>query len=229
LVRNRTLAQGGGVCFGDVDGDGLVDIFLARTEGPNALYRNRGGWKFVDIAQGAGVAAPDRYSTGCAFADVDGDGDLDLILTALGGPNALFLNDGTGHFTEQRADAGLTSSAGSTTIALADVDRGRQLTEEPEYFGLAAMFVDLNGDGAPDLYVANDFEDPDEFWLNDGRGHFRLAPWNAVRSTSNSGMAVDVGDVDRDGRPDLFEVDMLSRDTRRLKTQIPTHTAVPKR
>ncbi len=324
LVRNRTLAQGGGVCFGDVDGDGLVDIFLARTEGPNALYRNRGGWKFVDIAQGAGVAAPDRYSTGCAFADVDGDGDLDLILTALGGPNALFLNDGTGHFTEQGADAGLTSSAGSTTIALADVDgdgwldlyianykayttldrmspqersfdhvvrqlgpgrfavreqyrrdyrlvdradlggisleqradpdffyrnagggrfirepiarnprfvddRGRQLTEEPEYFGLAAMFVDLNGDGAPDLYVANDFEDPDEFWLNDGRGHFRLAPWNAVRSTSNSGMAVDVGDVDRDGRPDLFEVDMLSRDTRRLKTQIPTHTAVPKR
>jgi hypothetical protein len=326
LVHNRILAQGAGVCLGDVDGDGLVDVFLPRTEGPNALYRNLGGWRFEDITEraGGGVAAPERYSTGCAFADVGGHGHLDLLLVALGGPNALFSNDGKGHFTERGDDAGLTSSAGSTTIAVADVDgdddldlyvanykayttldrispqerafdqvvrqlgprrfevrepyrrdyklvdredlggvslvqradpdffyrndgagrfvrepiarnrrfvdeRGRPLAEEPEDFGLAAMFADLDGDGAPDLYVANDFEDPDQFWLNDGRGNFRLVPWNAVRSTSNSGMAVDVGDVDRDGRPDLFQVDMLSRDTRRLKTQIPTHTALPKR
>src|SRR6267143_2065260 len=66
-------------------------------------------------------------------------------------------------------------------------------------------------------------------WINDGHGRFRLAPWYALRATSNSGMAVAVGDVNRDGYPDLFEVDMLSRDTRRLKTQIPTHTAVAKR
>jgi hypothetical protein len=324
LLRNRILAQGGGVCFGDVDGDGLVDIFLARTEGPNALYRNRGAWRFEDITQRAGVGAPDRYSSGCTLADFDGDRDLDLILVAIGGPNALFLNDGTGHFTEQGEAAGLTSSAGSTTIAAADVDgdgdldlyvsnykarttldeispqerafdqvvrqlgskrfevreryrtdyklvdledmsgislvqradpdffyrndgagrfvrepiagnprfvdeHGRMLAQEPEDFGLAAMFADLTGDGAPDLYVVNDFEDPDQFWLNDGYGRFRLAPWYTVRSTSNAGMAVDVGDVDRDGRPDLFEVDMLSLDTRRRKTQIPTHTALPKR
>ncbi|HTE65838.1 MAG TPA: FG-GAP-like repeat-containing protein, partial [Candidatus Binatia bacterium] len=69
----------------------------------------------------------------------------------------------------------------------------------------------------------------DEFWLNDGRGRFRLAPWYALRATSNSGMAVAVGDVDRNGQPDLFQVDMLSDDTRRLKTQIPTHTSLPKR
>ena len=324
LVRNRILAQGGGVCLGDVDGDGGVDIFLARTEGPNALYRNLGEWRFEDITQRAGVGAPDRYSSGCTLADFDGDGDLDLILVAIGGPNALFLNDGAGHFTEQGEDAGLTSAAGSTTIAAADVDgdgdldlyvanykanttldrispqerafdqvvrqlspkrfevreryrkdyklvnledqsgvslvqradpdffyrndgagrfvrepiasnprfvdtHGRVLAQEPEDFGLAAMFADLNGDGAPDLYVVNDFEDPDQFWLNDGHGRFRLAPWYAVRSTSNAGMAVDVGDVDRDGQPDLLEVDMLSLDTRRLKTQIPTHTALPKR
>ena len=323
LLENRILAQGAGVCFADVDGDGLTDVFLARTEGPNALYRNLGGWRFEDITARAGVGAPDRYSTGCAFADVDGDRDLDLLVTALGGPNALFRNDGTGHFTEQVAEAGLTSTAGSTTLALADVDgdgaldlfivnykayttldhmspqerafdhvvrqlgprryevrepyrreyklvdredqgitlvqradpdffyrndgsgrfirepiarnprftdeQGRPLPAEPEDFGLGAMFADLDGDGAPDLYVANDFEDPDQFWRNDGQGHFRLAPWFDLRATSNSGMAVDVADVDRDGTPDLFEVDMLSRDTRRLKTQIPTHTALPKR
>ncbi len=323
LVSNRILAQGGGVCLGDVDGDGLADVFLARIEGPNALYRNLGGWRFDDITEHAGVAAPDRYSTGCALADVNGNGHLDLILVALGGPNALFLNDGTGRFTEQGEEAGLASTAGSTTVTLADVDgngwldmyvtnykayttldrlspqersfdqvvrqlgpgqfevreryrgeyklvdredlgginlvqradpdvfyrndggrfvresiagnqrfvddAGQPLAEEREDFGLAAMFVDLDGDGAPDLYVANDFEDPDQFWRNDGGGRFRLVPWHAVRSTSNSAMAIDIADVNRNGLPDLFQVDMLSQDTRRLKTQIPTHTALPKR
>ena len=320
LVENRILAQGAGVCLGDVDGDGLPDVFLARTEGVNALYHNLGEWRFEDVTERAGIGAPDRFSSGCAFADVDGDGDLDLLLTAIGGPNALFRNDGSGVFTEQTTDAGLASSAGSTTIALGDVDGdgdldlyvvnyksyttldrfppqalrfdrvtrqlgpnqyqvrdqfqseyrlvnraelggtslvqradpdffyrneggrfvrepiagnprfldedGRALSQEPEDFGLAAVLADLNGDGAPDLYVVNDFEDPDLFWLNDGKGTFRLVPRYAVRATSNSGMAVDVVDVNRDGEPDLFEVDMLSQDTRRLKTQIPTHTAV---
>jgi hypothetical protein len=323
LIHNRILAQGAGVCLGDVDGDGLPDIFLARTEGPNALYRNLGGWRFEDITEQAGVAAPDRFSTGCALADVNGNGHLDLILLALGGPNALFLNDGAGRFAEQGDEAGLASTAGSVTATLSDVDgngwldlfivnykayttldrispqerafdqvvrelgpgryevreryradyrlvdradlggisleqradpdffyrneggrfvrepiarnprfvdeHGRMLAEEPEYFGLAAMFADLDGDGHPDLTIANDFEDPQFFWRNDGRGGFHLLPWYAVRSTSNSAMAIDVADVDRDGLPDLFQVDMLSRDTRRLKTQIPTHSAPAKR
>src|SRR5213593_3508517 len=272
--------------------------------------------------RGGGGGGGGRHATGCAFADVDGDGDQDLILVALGGPNALFLNDGKGHFSAQTAD--LTSTAGSMSIAVADVDgdgdldlyvannkayttidriapteRGfdritrklgpnryevrepyradykvvnradlggfslvqradpdffylndgtghfvrepmahnprfvdeneKPLSEEREDFGLSAVFADLNGDGAPDLYVANDFEDPDQCWINEGHGHFRLIPWYAVRATSNSGMAVAVSDVNGDGYPDLFEVDMLSRDTRRLKTQIPTHTAVAKR
>jgi len=322
LVHNRQLGQGAGVCLADVDGDGRPDVFLARTEGPSVLYRNLGNWKFEDITASAGVATADRHATGCVFADIDGDGDQDLVLVSLGGPNAVFVNDGKGHFKEETR--GLTDRAGSMTIAVADVDgdgaldlyiannkayttldrmspqerafgrvtrklgpgryevraqyrkeyrlvnrpdlggysleqradpdffyrndgtghfvrepmahnprfvdeKGVQLHEEREDFGLAAVFADLNGDGAPDLYVANDFEDPDQFWINDGHGHFRLIPWSALRSTSNSGMAVAIGDVNRDGYPDLFEVDMLSRDTRRLKTQIPTNTAVAKR
>jgi enediyne biosynthesis protein E4 len=323
LLQNRILAQGAGVCLGDVDGDGRPDIFLARTEGSSALYRNAGKLRFEDITTRANVAATGRHSSGCAFADVNGDGHLDLLLVAIGGPNALFLNDGTGRFSEQSAEVGLASTAGSTTVAVADVngdgwldlyvtnykaytmldrmsplersfdqvvqqtasrkfevreryrqeyklverpdlggvslvqradpdffylndgagrfvrqpiagnphfldERGRPLRDEQEHFGLAGMFADLDGDGAPDLYVANDFEDPDQFWRNDGRGNFRQVPWQAIRSTSNSGMAVDVGDINRDGLPDFFQVDMLSRDTRRLKTQVATHTAVPK-
>ncbi len=133
MYENRYLVHGGGVALGDVDGDGLIDMFLAQAEGPNKLFRNLGGWRFEDITERAGVAAPDRYSTGTVFADVDGDDDLDLLVTAFGGPNALFVNDGTGVFTERIAEAGLTSTLASKTLTMADVE----------------------GDGDLDLYITN--------------------------------------------------------------------------
>lgn len=322
VLGNRILVQGGGVAFADVDGDGLTDLYLCRTDGPNALYRNLGGWKFEEITAAAGVALADRYSTGAMFVDIDGDGDQDLQVNALGGPNALLLNDGAGRFTEDTTYPGRASTAGSTTSTAGDTDGdgwlelftanykaytmqdsippqqiafdqivrqpgpnqfevlprfkkdyrlivrkdlgavnliqradpddflqnrgqgrmervplttarfldedGKTLPWEPESFGLAARFVDIDLDGDPDLYVANDFEDPDEFWINDGKGAFRLIPRTAIRSTSNSTMAIDFADVDRNGWPDLFQVDMLGLDPRQFKTQIPTHTALPK-
>ncbi len=323
LLGNRMLAQGAGVSMGDVDGDGLPDVFLARTEGCSALYRNRGNWQFDDITKDAHVGACDRHATGSALADVDGDGDLDLVLVATTGPNAIFLNDGKGKFTERR-DLGLdTTGRGATTITMADVAgdghlsmfianykpysvddtippqqrafnqmvrevapkkyeivpehrrdyklvvrpdmggmrmtqraqpdefyandgqghftrvpmassrfrdaSGAPISEEFESFGFGAKFVDLNGDGAPDLYVANDFEDLDQLWFNDGAGNFRLAPWTSQRSMSNSAMGMDIADINGDGKPDLFETDMQANDPRRLKTQIPTHTSLPKK
>jgi enediyne biosynthesis protein E4 len=323
LAGNRILGQGAGVALGDVDGDGRVDIFLARTEGCSALYRNLGDWHFEDITKSAGIGACDRHSTGAAFADVDGNGTLDLILLSTTGPNAIFLNDGHGHFTEHR-DLGLDPSGkGGTTVTMSDIDgsgrlalyvanykpyqpvdtippqqrafnqlvrkvgpnqyevvperqrdyklvnrpdmgglnltmrgepddfylndgqghfqraaftsdrfrdaNGQPLAAEPESFALGAKFADLNGDGAPDLYVCNDFEDPDQLWINDGHGHFQLANWTAQRQTSNSSMGMDVADVNGDGLPDFFVVDMLANDSHRLKTQIPTHSPQPKK
>src|SRR3989441_7986126 len=318
---NRHLAQGGGVALGDVDGDGLPDVYLTSNEGSNVLYRNLGGWRFEDITAQAGVALAGRHSTGAVFADVDGDGDLDLVVSTLGGGVALFVNDGHGVFTERTAEAGLASHAASMTMALTDVDgdghldlyvanyktrsamdvyppqerafnqvmrevgrhrfevvpkfrkdyrvvdrpeyglvsmqqradpdgfylndgtghftlvpwtsgrfrdeTGKPLAAIPEYFALSAKFTDVDGDGAPDLYVCDDFEDPDFLWLNDGTGTFRAVPRRALRNTSNSSMAVDFSDVDRDGHVDFFVADMLGRGPRR-KTQIPTHTPLPK-
>ena len=64
LAHNRQLAQGAGVCLADVDGDGRPDVFLARTEGSSALYRNLGNWRFEDITSQAGIATADRHATG---------------------------------------------------------------------------------------------------------------------------------------------------------------------
>ncbi len=98
-------------------------------------------------------------------------------------------------------------------------ESGKALVEPLYDWGLSVMFRDFNGDAQPDLYLCNDFNSPDRFWLNDGRGHFQLAPNNALRCTSLAAMAVDVADLDRDGQDDFLVVDMLSRSHHRRLTQ----------
>ncbi len=129
---NRLVEDGSGVALGDVDGDGWCDIYFCGLETGNVLYRNLGNWRFADITAAAGVGCPGQFSTGAVFADVDGDGRLDLLVNALGKGTRCFLNDGKGHFHEV-IQSGLVRQFGSRSLALADVD----------------------GDGRLDLYVAN--------------------------------------------------------------------------
>jgi hypothetical protein len=318
---DRNLLLGAGVALGDVDGDGRPDVFLTSVERPAALYRNDGGLHFTDITAASGIDTRGLRTTSAVFADLDGDGHLDLIVGTLGGPVKLWLGDGRGHFRDATPTSGLTGGYAATTITVADVDgdgdldvyvgtykvrnaldayppnerafdqvvkkvggeyvvadrwrkeyriedrpdlggvmrsqraepdlfflndghghftrvpvagarfrdeAGVPLAEEPDYFTLAARFYDVNGDGAPDLYVCNDFEDPDQFWINDGRGNFRLVPWHAVRQTSNTCMSVDFADVDRDGNVDFFTADMMSPTLAERQRQLPTHMPLPK-
>src|SRR5205807_5952118 len=275
---NQIRLNGSGVAAGDVDGDGRVDLYFCGLDNPNALYRNLGQWKFEDITARAGVACPGQYSTGAVFADIDGDGDVDLLVNALGGGTRLFLNDGQGHFTES-TDSGLIRRRGSMSMALADVDgngtldlyvanyrtttirstgldmlnvngrrmlrpqdrddylltpeglvrergepdilylnegkgklrpvswtegsfldeEGKPLASPPRDWGQSVMFRDLDGNGAPDIYVCNDFWSPDRIWINDGRGKFRALSGRALTKTSSFSMGVDFADVNRDG------------------------------
>ena len=133
---------------------------------------------------------------------------IDGVLYELGEPHALYLNDGKGTF-----------SALSWTNGVFLDESGKPLAQAPWDQGLSVLFRDLNGDGAPDIYVCNDGWTPDRCWINNGHGQFRALPHRAWRSTSYFSMGADTADINRDGLADLFVVDMLSRQHRLVLTQ----------
>ncbi|TVQ08160.1 MAG: hypothetical protein EA364_15810 [Balneolaceae bacterium] len=132
IAKNRHYLNGSGVAAGDINGNGLVDLYFTGLTETNRLYKNLGGMKFKDITEEAGVLHKGYYSTGAVFADVNGNGHLDLIVTAMHGDNVLYLNDGTGKFKKSE-NSGLGPAKGSMTMALADI----------------------TGNGFPDLYITN--------------------------------------------------------------------------
>jgi hypothetical protein len=122
------VGAGGGVAIGDVDGDGRPDVYLSRPVGGGRLYLNRGGWKFSDGTEAAGLGAETSVpGSGCSMADVDNDGDLDLFVCRISGANRLWLNDGRGRFREVAAEAGVVGRGGSLVVAWADYDRDGDL------------------------------------------------------------------------------------------------------
>lgn len=245
LPKNFTNVRG--AVFADLDGDGKTDLLVATVREGVRCFLNSGG-KFVEVTDQCGLRRPSGATT-LALADIDGNGSLDLYVTnyrtndirdvgrlaikSIGGkpvippelksrfvvrhgdvvecgePDQLYLNDGRGHFTAVSWPSG----------AFLDAD-GKALIESPLDWGLTATFRDVNGDGAPDLYVCNDYWTPDRLWINDGKGHFRGAPPFALRKTPFSSMGVDFADLNRDGRLDFFVVEMLAKDPRVRKRQM---------
>ena len=209
-AANAGLNAGHGgtsLALADIDGNGSLDLYVAnyRTEtirdSPNTgfTFRMVNGQPQVYQVNGRPITDPDlahRFSFRFALAGAGGKFGYEEN----GEPDALFRNDGHGHFT-----------AVSWTNGAFLTDQGQALAEPLYDWGLSVMCRDLNGDGAPDIYVCNDFHSPDRVWLNDGHGHFRPMPQLALRQTALSSMGVDVADLDRDGWDDIFTLDMLSR------------------
>ncbi|HEX2716559.1 MAG TPA: VCBS repeat-containing protein [Gemmatimonadaceae bacterium] len=215
-----------GVAMADVDGDGRLDVYVCRA-GPllpahraNALWINQGVDSsgvptFRDMAPALGVA-DQGFGTQAAFLDYDRDGDLDLFLvnnsprpvSSFGLNNTrlvrdansggkLFRNDGE-HFT----DVSLVSGIYSPIVA----------------FGLGVAVGDVNRDGWPDIYVANDFFERDYLYMNRGDGTFSEELDAQMPVVSYFSMGLDIGDLDDDGWPDVYTTDMLPEDEFRLKS-----------
>lgn len=274
----RNFYNGGGVAVGDINDDGLPDIFLTGNMVSNRLYINEGSFSFKEVTKSAGLLSDGYWSTGASMADINGDGWLDIFV-ALSGPNEgtkrhnrLYLNNQDGTFTEAASKWGLNHIGLSTSAHFFDSDRDGDLdlllltnsfenlesfndargdwrknqkegagmifyenqgdkfiesTQKAGFyqnsiaFPLSASIGDINNDGWPDVFIANDFFERDYLFLNDGDGTYTesFEP-PLVFSGSLSSMGSDFADISNDGLLDLYVSDMRPHTSERFHSKM---------
>jgi hypothetical protein len=270
--------NGGGVAAGDIDGDGLPDLYFTSNLYSDRLYLNKGNYKFEDITEKAGVSGPPGWTSGVTMADVNGDGRTDIYVSAVNyltmkGHNVLYINNGDRTFTDRTAEYGLELAGYATQAAFFDYDGDgdldvyllnhsthgehgpsstpQRMVRNPragdklfrndaghfvdvsekagiyggvEGYGLGVVASDVNVDGCPDIYVANDFQENDFLYLNNCDGTFTESIAKAVGHTSRFSMGVDAADFNNDLKPDLVVLDMLPEREEILKTSANAET-----
>jgi len=279
LYLYEYLYVGAGVSVGDINNDGLPDIYFTSTLGSNKLYLNLGGFKFQDITETAGVNGGEGIKTGTSMVDINNDGYLDIMICKSGykDPNLrkkmLYINNKNNSFTNRAAEYGLDDASYSMQAYFFDYDNdgdkdvyflnhpidfsksmtipativnGRTVYVEDtntvyvsdrlfenrggkffdvtkkaglinHAFGLSVSIADINGDGWPDLYVANDFNKPDFFYINNKNGTFTDKLTSYIKHVSFSAMGSEISDLNNDGHEDILVMDMAVEDPVRQK------------
>jgi len=225
IFNYRNFYNGGGVAIGDINGDGLPDVYLTANMGSNKLYLNKGNLKFEDITEKAGVAVADKWSTGVVMVDLNQDGLLDIYVCnagykeGMGQENELFINNGDLTFTEKAADYGLNDPGYSTHAAFFDYD----LDGDLDMYSLNNSFIPvntLNYDNNRTLRAENwpvkDFlkGGGDKLLRNDNGKFVDVSEEAGIfGSLIGFGLGVTVGDVNNDQYPDVYiSNDFFERD-----------------
>jgi len=277
MNKNNSLSSqyyynGAGVSLGDINNDGLVDIYFTANKSSNKLYLNMGDMEFKDVTESAGVGSK-RFSTGAVFVDINNDGFLDLYVCNSGVvnkprelANQLYINQKDGTFKEMGGQYNVNDPNYSTQAVFFDYDRdgdldlyilnystdfsgdvakratltnkelkrlsGRMLENVGNKFkdvtkqsgvlhygyGLGVVASDINNDGWPDLYVANDFTIPDKIFINNHNKTFTDQCKSYVKHVPWFSMGVDIADINNDGFLDIGSLDMAAADHIRGKT-----------
>lgn len=200
------IYMGGGVAIGDINNDGLSDVFLTGNMVDNKLYLNKGNMQFEDISKSANVAGDQRWYTGVTMVDINNDGWLDIYLSVSGRfnstKNQLLINNGDLTFTERAGDFGIDDASNS----------------------IQATFFDYDLDGDLDLFVANYpliplsqgnlfyrskmdenlLENSGHLYQNDGKGHFKDVTDEAGIQNFGLTLGLIASDLNNDGWPDLY-------------------------
>jgi hypothetical protein len=268
----ENLYNGGGVAIGDINNDGLDDIYFISNMEQNKLYLNQGDFKFKDITKSAGVSGRVGWKTGVTLVDINGDQLLDIYVCYSGKEapenrrNQFFINNGDLTFEDKAREMNVDDPSYSTQATFFDYDRDGDLDmfllatnvkviRELEFeearkkphpyagdklyrndngkfadvtasagilsnalgFGLGVSVSDINKDGWPDLYISNDYIEPDYLYINNGDGTFSDKLKQNIQHISHFSMGSDIGDVNNDTWPDIFTVDMLPEDNYRQK------------
>ncbi len=269
------IYSGAGVAIGDINNDGLSDIFFCGNQVSDRLYLNKGNFQFEDITKKSRAARNSGWSWGVTMADVNSDGYLDIYVSRNGESmvpeerkNQLYINNQDLTFTESAMAYGLADAGFSSQAVFFDMDNDGDLDmyqvnqlpdarlfsryinipkEREKYYsdklyknergryvdvsavsgisrelsyGLSVSADDFNNDGWEDLYIANDYDDPDFLYYNNGDGTFRNVIHEKVKHISQFSMGTDTGDINNDGFTDFITLDMAAADHYRSKTNM---------
>ena len=209
ILTYEYFYNGGGVAVGDINNDGLTDVYFSANQGENKLYLNLGGFKFKDITQSAGIHAKSGWRTGVAMVDINGDGFLDIYVCRSGNnhpllrENSFFINNKDLTFTDKSKELGLNDASYSTQAAFLDFDRDGDL----DVFLLNHSRLSIsNSYDISKRYLKKRVEYVGNRFYRNDNGRFRDVSDSAgvFGHAANYGLGVACSDINGDGWPDLY-------------------------